>query len=114
MYINKKHPLVYIFYSLIGAIILPLMYHISLQNKYKISSLLPTIPLLGLFGLFIIIKNNGNYNKYIKLHIKFLLITTIFYIFILCFIYLNYSIYTSLFISSLLWLLINCYNLFLL
>lgn len=112
MYFDKKHPYNYIFYAFTGAILFTLIYHVSILNKYKISAFVATIPILGLYGLFIITINNGDYIKYIKTHIKFILITSILYITTLFFVsYLKFNFYLSLLIGSLLWLIINFYNL---
>ena len=113
MYIDKSHPCVYLFHAFIGAILFTFIYHLSLIKNYKISAFIPTIPVLGLFGLFLVIINKENTTFYIKNHIKFLLITAILYISILFFnCLLNYSFTLSLIISILIWLFIHIFNLY--
>jgi uncharacterized membrane protein (GlpM family) len=113
MYIDKSHPGVYLIYAFVGAILFTLIYHVSLIKNYKISAFIPTIPILGLFGLFLSIINKCNHILYIKNHIKFLLITTILYLSILFFNYfLNYSLNISLFFSIIIWLFIHIFNLY--
>ena len=112
MFNAKNNYLIYIYYALIGAILFPLLYYLSLQKKYKFCALIPTIPVLGLFGLFMIsINNKSNIKDYIKNHIIFIITTIIFYLVVLSF-YNIFSIYISLFIGLLVWLIINCYNLY--
>ena len=113
MYIDKYHPCIYLFHAFIGAILFTLIYHVSLMKNYKISAFIPTIPVLGLFGLFLVVLNKDNHIFYIKNHIKFLLITSILYLSILFFNYfLNFSLNISLFFSIIIWLFINIFNLY--
>ena len=113
MKIDKTHPFIYLFYTSIGAILFTLIYHISLLKDYKLSAFVPTIPVLGLFGLILVIINKDNHIIYLKNHINFLVITTILYLCILFFnYYLHYSLYISLFIAVILWLLIHYINLY--
>lgn len=113
MNIDKSHPCIYLFYAFIGAILFTLIYHVSLLKDYKISAFVPTIPILGLFGLILVILNNDNHTIYVKNHIKFLLITAILYITILIFnFYLNFSLYLSILIALIIWFTIHCINLY--
>ena len=98
-----KINLYYVLYSLIGAILFPLMYHFSLNNKYKICSLIPTIPILGITGLFFIINNNGNINSYINKHMQFLLCTLTMYLILLTIYYFTKKIFLSIFLALLIW-----------
>ena len=82
------------------------MYHFSLNNKYKICSLIPTIPILGITGLFFIINNNGNINSYINKHMQFLLCTLTIYLILLTIYYFTKKIFLSIFLSIFLALLI--------
>ena len=110
--IKKDSPIIYIFVGLIGALFLTTSYHFSLQNKYKICSIIPTIPIIGLLGLIFITLNSGNINGYITNHIKFLLITCTLYISTLFFLYLKYDLLFSLFFSLILWFILICINLY--
>ena len=113
MAIDKTHPYIYLFHAFIGAILFTLIYHISLLKDYKISAFVPTIPILGLFGLILVIINNDNHIIYVKNHIKFLLITASLYITILFFnYYLNYSLYLSILLGVIMWSIIHCINLY--
>lgn len=99
---DKKY-LSYILYSLVGAILFPLTYHFSLNNKYKICSLIPAIPIIGLTGLFFIINNKGNINGYITNHMQFLFFTFTMYIFLLIIYYFTKKIYLSIVLALLIW-----------
>ena len=110
--ISKNSPIMYIFVSLIGAILLTISYHFSLQNKYKLCALIPALPIIGLTGFFFIILNKGNIKGYIINHIIFLLITCSLYFFILVFLYFNYGFITSFIISFILWFILVNINLF--
>ncbi len=101
----------YIIYSIIGAIIFPLMHYFSLNKKYKICALLPAIPLVGLTGLFFIIKNKGNINNYVLNHSRFLFTTLIMYIILTIVYYFTKKIYLSIFISFIIWFFLIIYNL---
>lgn len=87
MYIDKSHPYVYLFYAFVGGILFALIHRVSLIKNYKTSAFITTIPILGLFGLFLVVINKDNHIFYIKNHIKFLLITAILYLSILFFNY---------------------------
>lgn len=113
MNIDKSHPCIYLFHAFVGAILFTLIYHISLLKDYKVSAFIPTIPILGLFGLILVILNNDNHTIYVKNHIKFLFITAILYISILFFNYFfNYSLYLSILIAIIIWLSIHYINLY--
>ncbi len=101
----------YILYSLIGAILFPLMYHFSLNNKYKICTLIPTIPILGLTGLFFIINKKGNINGYINKHVQFLLCTLTMYLILLTIYYFTKKIFLSIFLALIIWFIIVYFNL---
>ena len=104
--IKKDSPIIYICVALIGATLITISYHFSLENKYKICSLIPALPIIGLTGLYFIILNKGNIKGYIINHIKFLLITTSLYFFTLIFLYLKYDLLLSLIISFILWFIL--------
>ena len=100
----------YILYSIVGAIILPLIYHLSLYNKYKLCALIPALPIIGLFGLFSIINNSGNIKGFIYNHIKFLACTISLYLVILLIYFFSKKIILSIILALLFWLSIICYN----
>lgn len=111
--IKKDSIYVYIFIALLGAIILTSSYYFSLQKNYKICSLIPAIPIMGLLGLFFITSNKGNNINYIINHIKFIAITLCLYLLTLLFLYFKYDIITSLFFSFILWFILVYTNLYL-
>lgn len=106
---NKENIYYYILYSLIGGTILPLQYYLSLQNNSKICAFLPTIPILGLSGLFFIIFNNGfsQGNKYITNHLKFLSVTISMYIIILIINYITENLLLAVSIGIIMWVITN-------
>lgn len=97
----------YVIYSIIGAIVLPLQYYFSKNKQYKLCALIPTMPILGLLGLFMLIFYNGNINKYInkyiKNHIAFLICTISLYISLIFIYYLTNNIVLSLVLAILIW-----------
>ena len=44
--IKKDTPIIYILVALVGAILLTTSYYLSLQNKYKLCALIPTLPII--------------------------------------------------------------------
>jgi len=103
---------IYLFNGIVGAILFIILYHFSKKNEYKICSLIPSIPILGLFGLYALNMHNGNKKEYIRSHAVFLLITTFFYFTMLFLLNNNFSFYISLIIGLILWLLITVCNLY--
>lgn len=93
----------YVIFSLFGAIVLPLQYYFSKNKQYKLCAIIPTIPILGLTGLFMLIFYNGNINKYIKNHIAFLTCTISLYISLIFIYYLTNNIIVSLVLAMIIW-----------
>jgi predicted nucleic acid-binding protein len=62
---------------------------------------MPTIPVLGIYGLLLSIKNKNNLNEYLSNITNFILITLGFYILI----FLINKIFISLLISLIIWLI---------
>lgn len=112
MIINKYNPYVYLFYIIVGLIAIMLIYYFSINNKYKLCALIPTIPVIGLFGLLLAFNNKENTKHYIKFHIKFLITTLIFYSIILFLITYNFPLLNSVLIAIIFWIFINLYNLY--
>lgn len=103
----KNNLIIYLCYSLVGAILLPLLYYFSIHGKTKLCALLPTIPILGLVGLLLThIFNNKAVNIYILYSITSLLITISLYLFMYILYYFTKNIGLSFLISFLLWLII--------
>jgi len=96
----------YIFYGIIGAIGLPLMYHLSLKQNSKLCALIPALPLLGITGLILTNMNtNGNKNKhfltkdYLKNIITFITLALTIYIIIYLLYEVTNNVITSITIS---------------
>ena len=56
----------YLIHAIAGAMLLPILYYYSLKKNSLICALIPTIPILGLYGLYCVQDNNGNIDKYLK------------------------------------------------
>ena len=104
--LKKDHPIIYIFYAIIGALILTSCYHFSINDKHKLCALLPALPIIGLFSLFLIYfnsKSNLLTKNYIIHHIHFLLYTVLIYIITyITYLYTN-NIFVSLIIALSVW-----------
>jgi len=97
----------YLLHSIVGAILLPILYYYSLKKNSLICALIPTIPILGLYGLYCTIDNNGNINKYLKNITIFGLLYALFFLLII-FLYNNTKdIVSSAIISLVLWIIIT-------
>jgi len=98
---RENSPITYAIYGTIGAVYMTSMLYLSSHEKYKLTALIPTIPVFSLFGLYFInasASNSTHENKqYIKHLIVFLLNTTVLFIII----YLSYSYFG--YKQSLLW-----------
>lgn len=109
----RDNPIVYLCYSLTGAILLPVLYYFSIHGKTKICALLPALPILGLVGLLLTqIFNNKHINNYIFNHMISLLITASLYLFMYILYTYTKNIVLSFIVSFLLWLIIINYHLF--
>ena len=69
---------IYLIYSIIGAILFPLLYYLSKQKNNLICALIPVIPFMGLLGLILINKFDGGINEYLS-NIIIFTITYIYY-----------------------------------
>ncbi len=100
----------YFIYSIIGALILPLLYYCSKHGKYKIASLIPAIPIMGLLGLSFIIFHKGDINSYIVNHSKFLSFTVLLYLCLLMLYYFTKNIFLSILLALIIWSTFICYD----
>ena len=57
---------IYIFYFIIGGMIVSMIYHFGKGNNTLISAILPSIPIMFLTGFFILLYYKGNIKKYVK------------------------------------------------
>lgn len=97
----------YLLHAIVGAILLPILYYYSLKKNSLICALIPTIPILGLYGLYCTVDNNGNIDKYLKNITIFGLLYALFFLLII-FLYNNTKdIVSSAIISLVLWLIIT-------
>lgn len=100
----------YFIYSIVGALILPLLYYYSKHGKYKICALIPALPIVGLLGLCFIIFHKGDINGYIINHTKFLLFTIFFYLCLLILYYFTKKIFLSILLALIIWIIIICFK----
>ena len=98
----------YFIYSIVGALILPLLYYYSKHGKYKICALIPAAPIIGLLGLFLIIFHKGDVNGYIINHLKFLIFTVSLYLCLLTLYYFTKNIFISIILAVIFWFVIIC------
>jgi uncharacterized membrane protein (GlpM family) len=97
---------IYITYSLIGAILFPILYYFSTKKDSVICSLIPVIPFIGILGLLLLYNFKGDIEYYL-LNIN---IFAIFYIILFLSIYIFYKNYNnllySLIVGILIWLIL--------
>ena len=100
----------YIIHFIIGGILTCALYYAGKYDSIKICSIIPALPILGLYGLITIKnKNNTNINKYLINIVKFILISIILYSLIYLFHNLTSNIYLCIIIPLIIWLLLICY-----
>ena len=97
----------YLLHALAGALLLPILYYYSLKKNSLMCALIPTIPVLGLYGLYCTMDNNGNIDKYLKNIILFGVMYVGFFL-LIHFLY-NYTndIFVSSIISLIVWFIIT-------
>lgn len=100
----QKNKTGFILHAIVGSILLPILYYYSLKKNSMICALIPTIPLLGLYGLYCINENNGNIQKYLIDIIVFGLFYMLFFILTLLIYNTINNIILATSISLLLWL----------
>lgn len=107
MNLKKDSPIVYAFYALFGALVFVGTYHFSLNNKYKLCSFMPTIPIPGLLGIYLIHKYNSNLEGYIQSKFIFILNTFLFYVTLMLFYLKTKDLLLSTIIGIVQWLFIS-------
>tara|TARA_B100000035_G_C20717476_1_gene429779 strand:+ start:215 stop:553 length:339 start_codon:yes stop_codon:yes gene_type:complete len=97
----------YLIHAIAGALLLPILYYYSLKKNSIMCALIPTIPILGLYGLICTIDDNGNIEKYLKNIIIFGLMFVV--LFLLMYFFYSYTnnIYISSIISLIIWFAIT-------
>ncbi len=55
----------YLIYCIVGAILFTVSYYCSQHSNHIISALIPALPILGFFGLFLLEKNRSNVLEYL-------------------------------------------------
>ena len=104
----------YIIYGIFGAILFPVLYHLSLKQNTKLCALIPALPVLGITGL-ILTNINSNKNKhflttnYLKNIIIFITLALTIYILIYLFYEITNNIVTSIVISLIIGSILFCY-----
>ncbi len=93
----------YLLYASIGAVVVALIYHLSLQKKSKMCALIPAMPILGYCGLYFIVINDGNINDYLFNLIKYVIISIVLFSLILFFNKVLKNIILSTIISTIIW-----------
>jgi len=97
----------YLIHAIAGALLLPILYYYSLKKNSLMCALIPTIPVLGLYGLYCTVDNNGNIDKYLKNITIFGVLYALFFLLII-FLYNNTKdIVSSAIISLVLWIIIT-------
>ena len=76
----------YFIYSLLGALLFMLIYHFSLYENKIICALIPALPILGIFGLFLISEKKKDVLQYLTNIIVFFIL----YLFLFSLMYLLY------------------------
>lgn len=100
---------IYIFYSIFGALLFVLLYHFSLYENTIFCALIPALPILGLFGLFLIYEKKKDIKHYLRsLIIFFVLYVILFSIMYGIYDYTN-NIVSSVLISLFIWLILTIY-----
>lgn len=107
MNLKKDSPIVYAFYAILGALTFVGTYHFSLNNKYKLCALLPTIPITSILGLYLIHKYNSNLEGYIVSKFIFILNTFLFYVTLMLFYLKTKDLLLSTIIGIVQWLFIS-------
>ena len=97
---------IYLIYSIIGAILFPILYYFSTKNNPIISSLIPAIPFIGILGILLLYDIKGDVKTYL-LNIN---IFAIFYIILFLSIYIfyiqNQNLLYSLIYGIIIWLIL--------
>jgi len=97
---------IYLIYSIIGAILFPILYYFSTKKESIICALIPAIPFIGILGLLLLYNFKGNIENYL-LNIN---VFAVFYIILFLSIYIFYKttnnlIYSTI-ISIVIWLIL--------
>tara|TARA_B100000902_G_scaffold361776_1_gene379508 strand:+ start:2787 stop:3140 length:354 start_codon:yes stop_codon:yes gene_type:complete len=100
---NNLDKLEFICYFIIGGFIIAIMNYFSKYNKTKYLALLPALPIVGIYGLLLILKNKKNYNEYLINISSFVFTCLLFYILIFIINKIIMNIYLSLIISLFIW-----------
>ena len=99
----------YLIHFCIGGLLFIIIKYCSNNHLTKITALIPTIPILGIYGLFMCIKNKENLNTYLLNISNYILIALGFYILILIINKFIKKIFISLIISLIIWFIVVYY-----
>ena len=95
----------FIIHFIIGGLLFGGINYFSKYKKNKLLALMPTIPVLGIYGLLLTIKNKNSLNEYLSNITNFILIALGFYILIFLINKILNKIFISLLISLIIWLI---------
>ena len=102
---NYKLNFEYLKHGLLGAVMFMISYHFSIEKKSTLTALVPAVPILGLYGLFITISNKNNIDNYLQKISIFISISLIFYLAVLFMYKKNKNIIIALSCGFLIWLI---------
>ena len=95
----------YLIHFIIGGLLFGGINFFSKNKKNKLMALIPTIPILGIYGLLLTIKNKDSLNEYLLNITSFVLVCLIFYIMIFLINKVLKKIFISLLISLIIWII---------
>ena len=107
---NSKN-LNYIMHFIFGGIMFTLIYYFSQTKQFKICALIPSIPVLGLYSLFLILINHYSSERqkvlnYLIYKFKFISLVLLFYILIYILYLLTNKINFSISVAFIIWMLL--------
>lgn len=93
-----------ILHIFLGGLLFGIAHYLSKNKKDKLVALIPSIPILGIYGLLLTIKNKNNLKIYLSSILYFVLIGFIFYSLIFIIYKFSNNILLSLSISIIVWI----------
>jgi uncharacterized membrane protein (GlpM family) len=97
----------YIIHAIAGALLLPILYYYSLKKNSLMCALIPTIPVLGLYGLYCTVDRNGDIDKYLKNITTFGVIYALFFLMTICLYKFTNDIVLSSILSLIVWFIVT-------
>lgn len=93
-----------ILHIFLGGLLFGIAHYLSKNKKDKLVALIPSIPILGIYGLLLTIKNKNNLKIYLSSILYFVFIGFVFYSLILIIYKFSNNILLSLSISIIVWI----------